>query len=61
VIDLRFAAILQDLRIPPLEQHIAFNDALMAAMAYLQLRDMKARGQRIPRGRLRPAPAPTGG
>lgn len=61
VIDLRFAAILQDLGIPPLEQHIAFNDALMAAMAYLQLRDMKARGQRIARGRMRHAPPPIGG
>jgi DNA polymerase-3 subunit epsilon len=61
VVDLRFAAILEDLKIPPLEQHIAFNDALMAAMAWLQLRDMKARGVRIARERSRPPPMPVGG
>jgi DNA polymerase-3 subunit epsilon len=60
-IDLRFASVLADLGIPPLEEHIAINDALMAAMAWLQLRDMKARGVRIPRQRSGPMQAPTGG
>ena len=60
--DLRFASILRDLGIPPLEQHDALNDAVMAAMAYLELRDMKARGARIPRDRAgRGPPPPTGG
>ena len=42
---------LQDLNIPPLAQHDAFNDALMTAMAYVQLRDMTKRGARIARMR----------
>ncbi len=49
--DLRFASILADLKLPPLEQHDAYNDALMTAMAFVQLRDMQARGARIRRGR----------
>mgnify|MGYP002716356925 CR=1 FL=1 len=57
-IDLRFASILRDLGIPPLEQHDALNDAVMAAMAYLELRDMKARGVRIRRGRAGQGPPP---
>ena len=61
-IDLSFAAILRDLGIPPLEQHDALNDAVMAAMIYLELRDRKARGVRIPRERAgRGPPPPTGG
>ncbi len=61
-IDLRFASILRDLGIPPLEQHDALNDAVMAAMIYLELRDRKARGARIPRERAgRGPPPPTGG
>ena len=48
-IDLSFARILRDLGIPALDQHDAFNDALMTAMMYLQLRDMAARGARIQR------------
>ncbi len=61
-IDLSFAAILRDLGIPPLEQHDALNDAVMAAMIYLELRDRKARGARIPRERSgRGPPPPTGG
>ena len=60
-VDLRFATLLRDLGIPQLEQHIAFNDALMAAMAWLQLRDMKTRGVRIARQWSRPPEAPTGG
>lgn len=61
-IDLSFAAILRDLGIPPLDQHDALNDAVMAAMIYLELRDRKARGVRIPReGPGRGPPPPTGG
>jgi DNA polymerase-3 subunit epsilon len=51
VLDLRFASILADLGIPPLPQHDALNDALMAGMIYLALRDMKRRGARIRRDR----------
>jgi DNA polymerase-3 subunit epsilon len=60
-VDLRFAALLADLGIPRLAEHVAFNDALMAAMAWLQLRDMKARGVRIARQRTSGSPPPTGG
>ena len=61
-IDLSFAAILRDLGIPPLEQHDALNDAVMAAMIYLELRDRKARGVRIRRERAgQGPPPPTGG
>ena len=61
-IDLRFASILRDLGIPPLEQHDALNDAVMAAMIYLELRDRKARGARIRRERAgQGPPPPTGG
>ena len=52
-IDLSFKAMLGDLHMPMLEQHDAYADAVMTAMAYLQLRDMLARGARIPR--LRPS------
>jgi DNA polymerase-3 subunit epsilon len=48
-IDLSFAAIAKDLGIPPLPQHDAFNDAMMSAMMYLALRDLKERGVRIAR------------
>jgi DNA polymerase-3 subunit epsilon len=47
--DLRFASILADLRLPSLAQHDAFNDALMTAMMYVHLQDMRDRGARIPR------------
>jgi DNA polymerase-3 subunit epsilon len=50
-VDLSFAAILRDLDLPALDQHDAFNDALMTAMMYLRLRDMKQRGVRIARTR----------
>ena len=50
-VDLSFAAILKDLAIPPLAQHDAFNDALMSAMMYVTLRDLKDRGVRIARPR----------
>jgi DNA polymerase III subunit epsilon len=51
VLDLRFQSILSDLGIPSLGQHDAFNDALMTAMMYVQLRDMRQRGARIGRER----------
>lgn len=59
-IDLSFAAILRDLNIPPLAQHDAFNDALMTAMMYVVLCDMKERGIRIPRLRSHVVFDPTG-
>lgn len=51
-VDLSFSAMLSDLKLPALDQHEAYDDALMTAMAYLSLRDLKARGVRIPRRRL---------
>jgi DNA polymerase III subunit epsilon len=51
VLDLRFASILSDLGIPALDQHDAFNDAVMTAMMYVQLSDMQRRGARISRTR----------
>jgi DNA polymerase-3 subunit epsilon len=61
-IDLSFAAILKDLSIPPLAQHDAFNDALMTAMMYVALRDLKERGVRIARPSMSAAVFnPTGG
>ena len=53
-LDLRFTAILQDLGLPNLGQHDALNDALMTAMIYVILRDMRKRGARILRDRERP-------
>jgi len=53
-VDLRFASILNDLGIPALEQHDAASDALMTAMMYLTLQDLKARDRRIPRKRAKP-------
>jgi DNA polymerase-3 subunit epsilon len=50
-VDLSFAAILDDLRLPTLRQHDAYADALMTAMIYLTLRDFKERGVRIARTR----------
>jgi DNA polymerase-3 subunit epsilon len=62
VVDLSFAAMLKDLGIPPLGQHDAFNDALMTAMMYVVLRDLKERGVRIARARTSSAIFnPTGG
>lgn len=59
--DLRFLTIARDLGIPRLRQHDAFNDALMSAMMYLQLRDMRERGVRLPRSRTPLAVAPPAG
>jgi DNA polymerase-3 subunit epsilon len=53
-VDLRFAAILADLGLPTLNQHDAFGDALMTAMMYLALMDLKDRNIHIPRPRARP-------
>lgn len=50
-IDLSFRAILADLDLPVLGQHDALNDALMTAMMFVRLRDLKVRGIRIPRPR----------
>jgi DNA polymerase-3 subunit epsilon len=61
-LDLRFDSIMVDLGLPKLPAHDALNDAVMAAMAYLALRDLKARGVRIKRERQgRGPPPPTGG
>lgn len=38
-IDLRFETILNDLNLPRLKAHNAFNDALMTAMIFLKLKD----------------------
>jgi DNA polymerase-3 subunit epsilon len=48
-IDLSFASILRDLDLPLLDQHDAFNDALMTAMMYVRLRDLQDRRIHIPR------------
>jgi DNA polymerase-3 subunit epsilon len=53
-VDLRFVSILADLGLPALDQHDAYSDALMTAMMYLSLEDLKARNVRIPRQRIRP-------
>ena len=53
-IDLRFTSILKDLGLPNLGQHNALSDAVMTAMAYIVLRDMKKRNVRIERERVRP-------
>lgn len=50
-IDLRYASILEDLGLPPINAHDAFADALGAAEMYVILRDMAARGVRIQRAR----------
>lgn len=60
-IDLSFSAILKDLGIPPLAQHDAFNDALMTAMIYVALRDLKERGVYIACPRTGAVFNPTGG
>jgi DNA polymerase-3 subunit epsilon len=50
-VDLSFTHILRDLGIPALEQHDAFNDAVMTAEMYVALKDLKERGVRISRER----------
>src|SRR5208337_3152397 len=53
-VDLRFVSILNDLGLPVLDQHDAYSDALMTAMMYVKLRDLKAREIRLPRHRAKP-------
>lgn len=48
-IDLRFATVLADLGIPERPEHDAFNDALAAALAYIRLSDLAARGEHLRR------------
>ena len=48
-IDLRYASILADLKLPALPQHDAFVDAIGAAEIYLVLEDLRKRGARLPR------------
>ena len=59
-IDLSFAAIQRDLGIPALAQHDAFNDALMTAMMFVELRDLAERGVRNARQKTAPVFNPTG-
>ncbi len=59
-IDLTFAAIMGDLRLPMLEQHDAYSDALMTAMIYVGLRDLKQRNKRLKRKPLSGSPSPLG-
>lgn len=48
-VDLRYAAIMEDLNLPALDAHDPFYDALGAAEMYVILSDLKNRGVRIPR------------
>ncbi len=50
-VDLSFASLLDDLKLPMLDRHDAYSDALMTAMIYLALRDLKERDVRIERQR----------
>lgn len=50
-LDLKFASILQDLNLPPLQAHDAFNDALSTAEMYVILKDLKERGAYLKRNR----------
>lgn len=60
-IDLTYAAIMADLKLPPLQAHDAYDDALGAAEMYVVLNDMKRRDYRIPRNtKLRDTAAPLG-
>ena len=40
-IDLRFDTILKDLKLPPMGKHNAVNDAIMTAMIYIKLNNIK--------------------
>ena len=40
-IDLRFDTILQDLDLPELQAHDALNDAVMTAMMYLKIKNVR--------------------
>ena len=52
-VDLSFASLLEDLKLPMLDRHDAYSDALMTAMAYLALRDLEERDGRIERRRFK--------
>jgi DNA polymerase-3 subunit epsilon len=52
-VDLSFASLLDDLKLPILDQHDAYSDALMTAMIYVALRDLKQRDVRIERQRFK--------
>jgi DNA polymerase III subunit epsilon len=54
-INLSFAHILRDLKLPLFNQHDAYSDALMTAMIYVNLKDYQARDIRIARPRIEPA------
>ena len=41
-IDLRFATLMKDLELPLREAHDALNDAVMAALAFIKLRQLLA-------------------
>ena len=41
-IDLRFATLMNDLALPLREAHDALNDAIMAALAFIKLRQLRA-------------------
>jgi DNA polymerase III subunit epsilon len=60
-VDFRFAAMVADLALPVLGRHDAASDALMTAMMYVSLADLKQRGVRIPRQRARPVAYFAGG
>ncbi len=60
-IDLTFANILRDLKLPLFNQHDAFSDALMTAMIYVNLKDFLARDVRIARPRGKPQSDYAGG
>lgn len=48
-LDLRFETIVEELDLPYRDQHDAFNDALMAAMMYVKLRQLTGRAGQRPR------------
>lgn len=50
-LDLRFATILADLKLPARHAHDAFNDAVSAAEMYVVLEDMRERGVKLSRPR----------
>jgi DNA polymerase-3 subunit epsilon len=60
-VDLTFARILEDMKLPLFNQHDAFADALMTAMIYVGLKDLAARGAQIPRPRHKGVEATYGG
>ena len=47
-IDLRFATILQTLDLPMRDAHDALNDAVMAALAFIRLRELRGEAEAAP-------------